>query len=102
MPCDNWLGLDNYKPEGFKSKTVWLNPQLNAMLHANKQALKLFKKSTQHNKDCTGGKELTIPIENHVLLHDHLKGRNKIQDWYKSDMSWLVPRRSQMFITFSF
>ena len=22
MPCDNWLGLDNYKPESFKSKTV--------------------------------------------------------------------------------
>ena len=31
MPCNNWLGLDNYKPESFKSKTVWLNQQLNAM-----------------------------------------------------------------------
>ena len=40
LPCDNWLGLENYKPDSFKSKTVWLNQQLNAMLHANKKALK--------------------------------------------------------------
>ena len=53
------------------------------MLHAKKQAVKLIKKSTQHNKDCTGGKELTIPIGNHILLRDHLEGRNNIQDWYK-------------------
>ena len=25
MPCDNWLGLSNYKPDSFKSKTAWLN-----------------------------------------------------------------------------
>ena len=25
MPCNNWLGLSNYKPDSFKSKTVWLN-----------------------------------------------------------------------------
>ena len=50
MPCDNWLGLKNYKPDSFKSKTVCLNQQLNAMLHANKQALKLINKSTKHNK----------------------------------------------------
>ena len=90
MPCDNWLGLDNYKPESFKSKTVWLNQQLNAMLHANKQALKLIKKSTQCNKDHTGGKELTIPIGNHVLLCDHPEGCNKIQDQYKSDIYVMV------------
>ena len=35
-PCDNWLGLKNYQPDSFKSKTVWLNEQLNAMLYANK------------------------------------------------------------------
>ena len=39
MPCDNWLGLNNYKLDSFKSKTAWLNQQLNAMLYANKQAL---------------------------------------------------------------
>ena len=67
MPCDNWLGIHNYKPDSFKSKTIWLNQQLNAMLHANKQALKLINKSMQHNRDHTGGKDLAIPIRNHVL-----------------------------------
>ena len=90
MPCDNWLGLDNYKPESFKSKTVWLNQQLNAMLHANKQALKLIEKSTKCNKDRTGSKELIILIGNHVSLHDHPEGCNKIQDRYKSDYIVMV------------
>ena len=90
MPCDNWLRLGNYKPESFKPKTIWLNQQLNAMLHANKQALKLIEKSTKHNKDCTGGKELTIPIGNHVLLCDHPEGHNKIKDQYKSDIYVMV------------
>ena len=62
MPCNNWLGLDNYKPDSFKSKTIWLNQQLNAMLNANKQTLKLINKSMKHNKDHTGRKELTIPV----------------------------------------
>ena len=39
MPCDNWLGLENYQPDSFKSKTVWLNQQLNAVLYINKKAL---------------------------------------------------------------
>ena len=90
MPCNNWLGLDNYKPDSFKSKTVWLNQQLNAMLYANKQALKLIKQSVQCDKDHTGGKSLDIPIGNHVLLRDHPEGRNKIQDRYKSDMYIVV------------
>ena len=90
MPCEDWLGLNNYKPESFRSKTVWLNQQIDAMLHANKQALKLIKKCTQCNKDCTDGNELPIPIGNHVLLCDHLEGRNKIQDWYKSDVYLVV------------
>ena len=51
-----------------------------------KQVLELIEKSTQCNKDCTGGKELNIPIENHVLLCDHPEGHNKIQGQYKSDI----------------
>ena len=92
MPCDNWLELNNYKPDSFKSKTIWLNQQLNAMMQANKQALKFINKSTQHrpNKDCTGRKDLTIPIRNHVLLCDHPEGRNKIQNRYKSDIYVVV------------
>ena len=49
MPCDNWLGLGNYKTADFKTKTGWLNEQLNALLHANKQALKRIQKSTKCN-----------------------------------------------------
>ena len=32
MPCDNWLA--HYRTNSFKSKTVWLNQQLSAMMHA--------------------------------------------------------------------
>ena len=46
-PCDNWLGLAQYKSPGFKSKTIWLNQQLGAMMHANKQALKYIQKSNK-------------------------------------------------------
>ena len=49
MPCDNWLGLNNYKSAEFKTKTAWLNEQLNALLYANKQALKGIHKSTKRN-----------------------------------------------------
>ena len=90
MPCDNWLGLSNYKPDSYKFKTVWLDQQLNAMLHANKQALKSIKQSVQRNKDRTGSKSLDIPIRNHVLLCDHPEGWNKIQDRYKSDVYIVV------------
>ena len=90
MPCNNWLGLDNYKPDSFKSKTVWLNQQLNALLYANKQASKLIQQSTKCNKDNTSRKDLCIPTGNHVLLHDHPEGCNKIQDRYKSDMYIVV------------
>ena len=89
-PWDNWLGLNNYKPDSFKSKTAWLNEQFNAMLYANKQALKSIHKSTKHNKDCTGGKDLTIPVGNHMLLCDHPKGCNKIQDKYKPDIYVMI------------
>ena len=51
MACHNWLGLQNYQPASFKSKTAWLNEQLNAMLYANKQALKGIHKSMKQNKD---------------------------------------------------
>ena len=89
-PCNNWLGLNNYKPDSFKSKTIWLNQQLNARLNANKQALKLINKSTKHNKDHMGSKELIILVGNHVLLRDHPEGRNKIQNRYKSDIYVIV------------
>ena len=44
------------------------------------------RQSTKHSKAHTSGKELLIAVGNHVLLHDHPEGRNKIQDKYKSDI----------------
>ena len=38
----------------------------------------------------TAGKELVIPIGNHVLLRDHPEGRNKIQNRFKSDIYIVV------------
>ena len=89
------LGLENYQPDSFKSKTVWLNHQLNAMLYVNKKALKLIQHSTRCNKNWTGGKSLHIPVGNHVLLHDHPEGRNKIQDQYESDIYVVVGHHSE-------
>ena len=95
MPCNDCLGLAHYKSDSFKSKTAWLNQQLCAIMHANKQVLKLINKSTQCNKCLTGGKELVIPIENHVLLWDYPEGRNKIQNRYKSDIYIIVSHHDE-------
>ena len=57
---------------------------------ANKQALRLIHKTTQHSKAHAGGKQLLILVGNHVLLQDHPKGRNKIQDRYKPDIYVVV------------
>ena len=68
MPCDNWLGLRHYEADSLKSKTAWLGKQLNALVYANKQALKLIDKTTQCNKARVSGKQLLIPVGNHVIL----------------------------------
>ena len=94
-PCNGWLGLAHYKSDSFKSKTVWLNQQLGAMMHANKQALKFINKSNQCNKCQTAGKELVIPNGNHVLLQDHLEGHNKIQNRFKSDVYIVVRHHNE-------
>ena len=88
-PCDDWLGLSHYKSDSFKTKTVWLKQQLDAMMFANKQALKYIKKSNKRNQSQISGKELVIPIGNHVLLRSHPEGRNKIQDKFKSDVYYV-------------
>ena len=58
--------------------------------YTNKHALKIINKTTKHSKAHASGKELIIPVGNHVLLCDHPKGRNKIQDKYKSDIYIVV------------
>ena len=45
---------------------------------ANKRALKHIKTSAKKSADHVGGKPLTIPVGNLVLLRDHPEGRNKI------------------------
>ena len=85
MPCNNWLGLGHYKADNLKSKTAWLGQQLNTLVSANKKSLKLIHNTTQCSKACVSRKQLPILVGNHVLLWDHPKGRNKIQDRYKSD-----------------
>ena len=60
------------------------------MMHVNKQALKYIQKSNKQNQSCTSGKELVIPKGNHILLHDHPEGRNKIQNRFKPDVFVVV------------
>ena len=90
MPCDNWLGLRQYEAGGLKSKTAWLSQQLDDLVAANKQALKLIHKTIQCSKAHAGGKHLLTLVGNHVLLWDHSKGHNKIQDRYKPDVYVVV------------
>ena len=67
MPCDNWLGPRHYKADGLKSKTAWLSQQLDSLVSAYKQALRLIHKTTQCNKACVSGKQLLILVGYHVL-----------------------------------
>ena len=60
------------------------------MMYANKHTLKYIQKTNKCNQSQTSGKELVIPIGNHVLLHDHPEGRNKIQNRLKSDVYMVV------------
>ena len=94
-PCDDWLGLSHYKSNSFKTKAVWLKQQLDVMMFANKQALKYIKKTNKRNQSQTSGKELVIPIGNHVLLRDHPEGRNKIQNKFKSDVYYVVDHHKE-------
>ena len=50
------------------------------LLQANKHAQKNIKATNAKNRKAIGGKDLVIPVGNLVLLRDHPKGRNKIQD----------------------
>ena len=95
MPCDNWLGLGQYEMGSLKSKSACVNQQLDALVAANKQALKSIHKATQHSKACAGRKSLTILVGNYVLLQDHSNGWNKIQDRYKSDIYVVVAHHQE-------
>ena len=85
-PCDAWLGLANYNDSKSTSKSVWVDQHLEQIVAANKRALKHIKTSAKKSADRVGGKPLTIPVGNLVLLRDHPEGCNKIQDNYKSEL----------------
>ena len=59
-------------------------------MSANRRALKHIKQSSKKSQIRTGGKSLQIPIGNLVLLRDHPKGHNKIQDNSKSELFVVV------------
>ena len=91
-PCDNWLGLINYDSDESVSKSSWLQEHQKLMKAANQHALKSIKKSAEQNALRTGGKELSIPEGNLVLLWDHPEGCNKIQDCFK-DQEFVVVKQ---------
>ena len=70
MPCNNWLGLGQYETGGLKSKSAWLSQQLDALVAANKQALKSIHKTTQRSKAHADRKSLTNLVGNYVLLRE--------------------------------
>ena len=83
-PCDSWLGLSKYEEDKPISKFAWVQEQKEYLLSANKRAQRGIKLDKERSKKRTGGKELSIPKGNLVLIRDHPPGRNKIQDNYKS------------------
>ena len=72
------------------NKCAWLNEQHEVLMSVNRWALKHIKQSAKRSQIRTGGKSLQIPIGNLVLLRDHPKGCNKIQDNYKSELFVIV------------
>ena len=83
--CNAWLGLGSYNDNFLQSKCAWVNQQHELILAVNRRALKRIKTSAETSVSWAGGKALNIPIGNLVLLSDHPKGRNKIQDNYKNE-----------------
>ena len=72
------------------NKCAWLNEQHELLMKVNRWALKHIKQSAKKSQIRTGGKTLQIPVGNLVLLRDHPKGHNKIQDNYKSELFIIV------------
>ena len=91
-PCGNWQGLNNYDSDESVSKGSWLQEHHKLMQATNQHALKSIKKSAEQSALRTGGKELSIPEGNLVLLWDHPKGHNKVQDCFKNQEFAVVKR----------
>ena len=89
-PCHNWLGLNNYDSDESVSKSSWLQEHQKLMQATNQHAFKSIKKSAYQTALRTGGKELSIPEGNLVLLWDHPEGHNK--DCFK-DQEFVVVKQ---------
>ena len=71
-------------------------------MDANRPVLKSIWQSNAKNAQIKGSKELDILKGNLMLLQDHPKGCNKIQDHYKDQKFILVhPQQTLMCITLS-
>ena len=57
--------------------------------------MKYIQKTNKRNQSQASGKELVIPIGNHVLLRDHPEGWNKIQNKFKSDVYEVVDHHKE-------
>ena len=88
--CDAWLGLAQYSDQASTNKCAWLNKQHELLMNTYRWPLKHIKQSAKKSQIRTGGKTLQIPLGNLVLLRDHPKGCNKIQDNYKSELFIIV------------
>ena len=84
--CNAWLGLAQYNDQDSTNKCAWLNKQHELLMSVKRQALKHIKQSATKGQTRTGGKTLHIPVGNLVLLRDHPKGPQQIQDNYKSKL----------------
>ena len=80
------LGWETIMTTFHRGKCTWVNQQHELILAVNRWALKRMKMSAEKSVSQAGGKALNIPIGNLVLLCDHPKGRNKIQDNYKNEL----------------
>ena len=91
-PWDNWLSLNNHDSDESVSKSSWLQEHQKFIKAVNQHALKSIKKSAEQSALRTGGKELSIPEGNLVLLQDHPEGQNKIQECFK-DQEFVVVKQ---------
>ena len=84
--------LNSCESDESVSKSSWLQEHHKLMQVANRHALKSIYKSAEKSAIRTGGNELSIPEGNLVLLWDHPKGCNKIQDHFK-DQEFVVVKQ---------
>ena len=80
-----WLRLAKHNDSYLQSTCAWVKEQQEIILAANRHALKCIKHNAEKCVSHAGGKALNIPRGSLVLLRDHLEGKSKIQDIYKSE-----------------